>query len=210
MRKLSSVLIALGAALLLGALGLTAFNLRQSNAAGETAARIAGVLREAIPTEAAPSQDGDFYSETQKELQIPDYKLNPEMEMPVTRIGGKDYIGMLSIPALGLELPVISAWDYPSLRVAPCRYTGSAYTDNMVIAAHNYASHFGRLRDLSPGDGVHFTDMDGNVFNYVVADLEILDPYAVSQMTDGGWDLTLFTCTPGGQQRVTLRCDRVK
>lgn len=209
MRKLSSVLIALGAALLFGALGLTVFNLRQSNAAGETAARIAGVLREAIPAESAPSQDGDFYSETQKELRIPDYELNPEMEMPVTRIGGKDYIGMLSIPALGLELPVISAWDYPSLRVAPCRYTGSAYTDDLVIAAHNYASHFGRLRDLSPGDSVRFTDMDGNVFDYVVADLEILDPYAVSQMTDGGWALTLFTCTPGGQQRVTLRCDRV-
>ena len=53
------------------------------------------------------------------------------------------------------------------------------------------------------------TDTDGNVFDYVVSELEILEPYAVSQMTEGDWDLTLFTCTPGGQYRVTLRCNRI-
>lgn len=47
-----------------------------------------------------------------------------------------------------------------------------------------------------------------HVFDYVVSELEILEPYAVSQMTEGDWDLTLFTCTPGGQHRVTLRCNR--
>ena len=129
-------------------------------------------------------------------------------EVPV-RIDNREYIGVLSIPALGRELPVISSWDYPGLRVAPCRYTGSAYTDDLVIAAHNYASHFGRLRELSQGDSVRFTDTDGNVFDYVVSELEILEPYAVSQMTEGDWDLTLFTCTPGGQYRVTLRCNRI-
>jgi len=203
MRKLSSVLVALGAALLLGALGLTVFNLRQSNAAGENAAQTVSALKATIPT------DGDFYAKEQPETETPDYRLNPEMEMPTVRIDDREYIGVLSIPALGLELPVISSWDYPGLRVAPCRYTGSAYTDDLVIAAHNYASHFGRLRELSQGDSVRFTDTDGNVFDYVVSELEILEPYAVSQMTEGDWDLTLFTCTPGGQYRVTLRCNRI-
>ncbi len=203
MRKISSVLIALGAALLFGALGLTVFNLRQSNAAGETAAQTVSALKATIPT------DGDFYAKEQPETETPDYRLNPEMEMPTVRIDDREYIGVLSIPALGRELPVISSWDYPGLRVAPCRYTGSAYTDDLVIAAHNYASHFGRLRELSQGDSIRFTDTDGNVFDYVVSELEILEPYAVSQMTEGDWDLTLFTCTPGGQYRVTLRCNRI-
>ena len=203
MRKLSSVLVALGAALLLGALGLTVFNLRQSNAAGENAAQTVSALKATIPT------DGDFYAKEQPETETPDYRLNPEMEMPTVRIDDREYIGVLSIPALGRELPVISSWDYPGLRVAPCRYTGSAYTDDLVIAAHNYASHFGRLRELSQGDSIRFTDTDGNVFDYVVSELEILEPYAVSQMTESDWDLTLFTCTPGGQYRVTLRCNRI-
>ena len=134
---------------------------------------------------------------------------SPDMEMPVVTVEGRDYIGLLSIPALGLELPVISDWDYPALRVAPCRYAGSAYQNNLVIAAHNYASHFGRLNQLSPGDGVQFRDTEGNLFSYQVADLEILEPYDVEQMTAGGYDLTLFTCTLGGSQRLTLRCSRV-
>lgn len=203
MRRISSVLIALGAALLFGALGLTVFNLGQSNAAGETAAQTVSALKATIPT------DGDFYAKEQPETETPDYRLNPEMEMPTVRLDDREYIGVLSIPALGRELPVISSWDYPGLRVAPCRYTGSAYTDDLVIAAHNYASHFGRLRELSQGDSIRFTDTDGNVFDYVVSELEILEPYAVSQMTEGDWDLTLFTCTPGGQYRVTLRCNRI-
>ena len=160
-------------------------------------------MKATIPT------DGDFYAKEQPETETPDYRLNPEMEMPAVRIDDREYIGVLSIPALGRELPVISSWDYPGLRVAPCRYTGSAYTDDLVIAAHNYASHFGRLRELSQGDSIRFTDTDGNVFDYVVSELEILEPYAVSQMTEGDWDLTLFTCTPGGQYRVTLRCNRI-
>ena len=78
--------------------------------------------------------------------------------------------------------------------------------NNMVIAAHDYYSHFGRLKSMSQGDEVIFTDMDGNVFRYEVAALETLSSTAVEEMTSGDWDLTLFTCTVGGQSRVTVRC----
>jgi sortase A len=36
--------------------------------------------------------------------------------------------------------------------------------------------------------------------------MEILSPFAVEEMTSGDWDMTLFTCTVGGQSRVTVRC----
>lgn len=45
---------------------------------------------------------------------LPDYMLCPDMEMPVKTIEGVDYIGILTIPALELELPVISEWSYPT------------------------------------------------------------------------------------------------
>ena len=138
---------------------------------------------------------------------IPDYQLNPEMQMPEVKVLGDGYIGVLSIPALGLELPVMSEWNYPNLRKAPCRYVGSAYLDNLVICAHNYDRHFGRIKSLAIGDKVVFTDTDGNVFNYHVAEQEILRPYASAEMKTG-WDLTLFTCTIGGRTRVTVRCEK--
>ena len=112
-----------------------------------------------------------------------------------------------SLPAISLELPVIDQWSYESLRLAPCRYSGSAYTHNLVILGHNYAGHFRELKKLQPGDAVTFTDMDGNVFSYEVMALETLAPTAVEEMTEGDWDLTLFTCTVGGTTRLAVRCE---
>ena len=80
----------------------------------------------------------------------PLYELYPNMEMPVLQADGKSYIGVLDIPALGLSLPVMSQWSYPNLKLAPCRYTGSAYSGNLILAGHNYPSHFGGLQAASP------------------------------------------------------------
>ena len=44
------------------------------------------------------------------------------------------------------------------------------------------------------------------MFGYEVIELETLSPFAIEEMTGGNWDLTLFTCTVGGQYRVTVRC----
>ena len=120
------------------------------------------------------------------------------------------YIGVLSIPSLELELPVISQWDYPALKVAPCRYSGSLYQDNLIICAHNYASHFGKLKELQPGDIVLFTDMDEHVVTFQMVERETLNPMDAEGMEAGDWDLTLFTCTIGGQTRVTIRLERVE
>ena len=136
---------------------------------------------------------------------IPDYVLCPDMEMPVETINGIDYIGVLEIPALELELPVISQWSYPDLKTAPCRYSGSAYLNNLIICGHNYTSHFGNLKNLWEGDVATFTDMDGNVFTYKMVERETLHPTDIEGMESGNWDLTLFTCTVGGQSRVTVR-----
>ena len=210
MSKRGKICTGIGLLLLAAALFLTAYNLWSDAKAGEAAdtvlEQLTPELEEAeekakISLPALPS------GESLEEAYIPDYILNPEMEMPVEEVDGQKYIGVLRIPALSLELPVISEWSYPSLQVAPCRYAGSAYLNNMVIAAHNYYSHFGYLKNLSQGDEVTFTDMDGNVFRYEVAELETLSPFAIEEMTGGDWALTLFTCTVGGQSRVTVRCE---
>ncbi len=144
------------------------------------------------------------------EIEIPDYILNPDMDMPETSLDGQEYIGVLEIPSHALRLPVISDWSYPALRISPCRYSGSAYTDDFVISAHNYRSHFGCLKSLPMGAEILFTDMDGNIFSYEVVERTTLNPEDVESMIDSEWDLTLFTCTVGGQYRVTVRCERME
>jgi sortase A len=130
-------------------------------------------------------------------------------EMLTTQVNGYDCIGILSIPVLELELPVLTDWSYAKLQMAPCHYFGSYYEENFVIAAHNYQSHFGRLSALQPGDLILFTDISGTVYCYEVVLLETLPGNATEEMITSGFDLSLYTCTPGGASRVTVRCNAV-
>ena len=129
--------------------------------------------------------------------------------MPAAQVDGYDCIGVLTIPVLNLELPVLADWSYAKLKVAPCHYFGSCYEENFVIAAHNYLSHFGSLSELQPKDLILFTDISGSVYGYEVVLLETLPANATEEMITSGFDLSLYTCTPGGASRVTVRCSAV-
>ena len=148
--------------------------------------------------------------ETEKKEPVPEYKKNPEMEMPTVEVNGQECVGMIEIPALGLKLPIISEWSDAKLKKAPCRYSGSAYLKNMIIAGHNYRTHFSGIKRLNPGDSVVFTDADGNVFSYDVAEIETVGGYDIEKMEAGDWDLTLFTCTNKGKARAAVRCREIE
>lgn len=145
---------------------------------------------------------------------ISDNELNPyekdpfDTEMLTVEIDGYRYIGYLFIPKIDLELPVMAEWDYTRLKLSPCRYYGSAKTDNLVIAAHNYRSQFGYLGNLAQGDVVMFTDMEGKTISYKVTVLELLQPSDTNKVKDTGDDLILYTCNYRGNARITVRCTR--
>lgn len=213
--KNRDILLLGGLLLLAAALCLAAYNVWESQRAAEAAEEAAQRLKalpsaaeEAAPAEKEALSEEALPAEEAPETGVPAYILDPQMEMPTVEVDGNSYIGTLDIPALSLSLPVISRWSYPALRLAPCRYRGSAYLDNLIIAAHNYPKHFGGLSGLQTGDAVLFTDTEGNTFSYAVTELETLDRTAITEMETGDWDLTLFTCTLGGKSRVTVRCDR--
>lgn len=144
-------------------------------------------------------------------LQKLDLQQNATVEtppQPVIVIEGDAFCGKVRIEKLGVELPVYDAWDYNRLKTAPCRYRGSIEAKDMIIAAHNYKSHFGALDTLKLGDEIAFTDAYGVTHLYAVCEIATLDGTAVSDMQSGNWDFTLFTCTKSGQQRVTVRCEK--
>lgn len=192
----------LGAALVIGALSLFMWNRHEAGQAAKNAQKTLQKLVKLLPPETIPPETTAALEEDAEAQEL------EAREMTVTEIDGYGYIGCLSIPALELELPVMSEWSYPQLKMSPCRYTGSVYSQNLVIAAHNYTRHFGRLQNLEAGDAVYFTDMDGRVWEYAVVQAEVLMPAAIEEMTAGEYALTLFTCTYGGRSRVTVRCEQ--
>lgn len=211
MKRLSDFFLFFGCLLLaaaaaLGARGLAA----EHRAAAATQAVLQKLEGSATSTPSSyPADPGANAASTQATVFPPDYMLDPSRDMPAAQIGGSAYVGILDIPSLSISLPIADDWKNGDLDCTPCRYYGSAYTDDLVLLGHNYAAHFGALRELVPGDTVTFTDADGNEFFYSVCDAEVLPPDAVGEMVNGDWDLTLFTCTVGGQNRLAVRCVRV-
>ena len=152
------------------------------------------------------------YSLGNPSIPAPQPVLDPTQEMTTVEVEGHDYIGVLSIPAAGLELPVMAQWSYAGLKVAPGRYSGTTYADDLVICGHNYAKHFSPIKWLAIGSPVYFTDADGLRWNYEVESVETLQPTQIEEMTTAtetdSWNLTLFTCTSGGNARYAVRCVR--
>ena len=220
--KKGTISLILGLLLVVGALGLTGYNLWDDHRAKKTSTEALSVLTPQITSHPIPASGRSVYTHVAvseesagdiqpDEIEYPPYVLDPTRDMPTKEVDGRTYVGVLDIPALGKSFPVQSEWSYPNLKASPCRYAGSVYLDTMVICAHNYAGHFSTIKNLSIGDTVTFTDVDGNVFTYRVLELITLRPNQNKDMISGDdWDLTLFTCTVGGRSRIAVRFERVE
>ncbi len=181
--------------LIISALLLLFYNMNESKEAGEAAEKVLTTVEEAI------KENANKATESETEL---------KSELPTVNIDGYDYVGYIEIPKISIKLPIISDWDYDKLKIAPCRHFGSSRTDNLVIAGHNYTTHFGKLDNLTQGDSVVFTDMDGIVNSYQVEKTETVDPNNVDYILNSGYDLVLYTCTLDGSNRTTVFCNRVE
>ncbi|MBQ3256711.1 MAG: sortase [Oscillospiraceae bacterium] len=192
-KRLSVTMILSGLLCIVSALSLTAYNLVTERSAGAVAKETMVSITETVAKTYAPQP-------------VPLYQIDPNVSMPETDVNGVKYIGYLHIPSLGLELPIITKTTGSLLQVAPCRLSGTAYLEDMVIGAHNYSTHFGNLKKLHYGDSIEFIDMDGNHFAYEVGEIEILQPDQLEYLCSGEYPLSLYTCTIGGRTRLTVRC----
>ena len=195
--------IILGVCCLISSLGLIAYNRWEEEKAQDASKNILQDVQEDIQDNTREEST----SEDSNRDESKDISVDVPKEMLTMPVDGYDCIGVLSIPVLELELPVLTDWSYAKLKIAPCHYFGSYYEKDFVIAAHNYQSHFGRLSELQPKDLILFTDISGTVYCYEVVLLETLPANATEEMITSGFDLSLYTCTPGGASRVTVRCN---
>lgn len=195
--------IIMGVVCLFTSVGFVFFNHWEDKNAQESSQIFLQSAQLAIREQALPSRSP--IKET--EPSVPEVEIaDPNPEMSTIIVNGYDCIGILSIPVLELELPVFTDWSYEKLKIAPCHYYGSYISGDFVIAAHNYMAHFGRLSELQPQDLIIFTDAAGTIHQYEVFLLETLAENATKEMISSGFDLTLYTCTPSGSNRVTVRC----
>ena len=109
MRKVSPglVCIVLGVLLLLAAGGLYAYNRYEDAHAGAEAQTVVADLQQKV---------------VQQKVEIPEPEAESgplDPDLPVVEIDGNEYVGEISIPAIDIDLPVMSEWSYPRLKIAP-------------------------------------------------------------------------------------------
>ena len=89
--------------------------------------------------------------------------------MAVFSLDGTDFAGILEIPRYALELPVCADWG--KISKYPCCLDGSIYDGTLQIGATTQTGQFDFYRQLSAGDAVFFTDMEGNRYGFTITDL---------------------------------------
>ncbi len=208
-----NIFIVSGIVLIAAGCALTAYNVSEDYRASSASADVLSKMdeqRQAMSSKIDEETTGSsevlpdvFESEPDESY------IDPNTPMATVEVDGYLYIGTLVMPPLEIELPVADDWDYTRMNISPCRYSGSYYSNDLVICAHNYSSHFRDIGSLQVGDDVIFIDVLGNEMHYKVGLVETLGATAVEEMTSSDWDLSLFTCNYSGMARVTVRCERV-
>jgi len=210
-KNVSFLFTAAGTAMIVSALGLVLFNVYTSSGAARASEEAVTSFMSSVKIN--DDEEADFYVfgipvlpedySVPADIKIKDFS---EINEPVFEKDGISFLSVLEIPSAGIELPVCSDFSMELMKSYPCRYSGTAAGRNLIIAAHNYDSHFGRIKNLQRGDRIAVTDAEGDRSIYEVAETEVLPGNAVDEMKAGEWDLTLFTCDLSGKSRITVRC----
>lgn len=122
-------------------------------------------------------------------------------------------VGVLNIPSLNIEYPILSETTTELLKVSLNKYWGANPNEvgNMVVVGHNYKDNkfFSNLPKIQIGEIVKITDLTGQTLDYTVYDTYVIDPYdnaCTSQLTDGKTEITLITCYyENGNSHATKR-----
>lgn len=158
-----------------------------------------------------------FNTNNQETKSISNVQENNEPQKEVS-INGYKVIGIIKIPKIGIEYPILNVEAYnPADTKEPMEYGIVKYWGgnvneygNLSIAGHNYynGTMFGKTRKLEIGDTLELTDTDKKTIQYKIYNKFITDPKDVTILENNNKEVrevTLITCTNGNRNRLILK-----
>ncbi len=134
-------------------------------------------------------------------------------EQTVTTYQGFEVIGTIEIPETDLKYPILSKLSSKALNTAVVAvYPADPVMNtvgNVVIQGHNYRNglFFSNNKQLSVGDEIYITDLEGNEVEYTIYNIFEADENDTSfynRDTDGAMEITLSTCTDDNKARLII------
>ena len=137
-----------------------------------------------------------------------------EVNMPEKK-GNYNILGEIEIPKINVKMYILDKTTNDSLNLSVTRFWGNGIHEagNFSIIGHNYKGMFRDLKELEIGDTFTLVDRTGRICTYVIYDIYIVEPDDVSCIEDtllGQREVTLITCTTGGEKRLILKAKEQK
>lgn len=130
---------------------------------------------------------------------------------------GYKIVGIIKIPKIDLEYPILEKTTVESLNVSITKFWGNEINEigNVTLAGHNNFSGvmFGRIKKLVVGDIIELTDTQNVTLQYEVFETKIIDPNDIScilPIEEERREITLITCENGKANRFIVKAKEIK
>ena len=139
-------------------------------------------------------------------------KITDDNSKIVTKYKGYDVVGIIKIPKINIEYPIIDKTNDETMALSITKFWGNNVNDigNYTMAGHNYfdSTMFSNTNKLTVGDTIEMIDLNGNVIEYKVFDKYIIDPNdveCVQSVKENTREITLITCINGRKNRLIVK-----
>lgn len=141
---------------------------------------------------------------------------NEELKQVQVEYEGYNVVGIISIPAIGIEYPILDTTNEKTMKVAITKFWGNDVNElgNFTMAGHNNkdGTMFGKTKRLNIGDKIEMTDLTGKTLEYEIFDQYLIDPNDVScvnSVKKNTREVTLITCANGRSNRLITKAREV-
>lgn len=142
--------------------------------------------------------------------------LNEEKRPIEVEYKGYSVVGVINIPKIEIEYPIIDTTDESAMQVSITKFWGNDVNDigNFTMVGHNYmdGTMFGKTDQLEVGDKIEMTDLYGTTITYQIFDKYVIDPNdveCVKSIKKNTREITLITCTNGRSNRLIIKAREV-
>lgn len=125
--------------------------------------------------------------------------------MSALSLDGTDFIGIIEMPRYSSTLPVCGKWGKNNKY--PCRLGGSIYAGTLQIGSTSQKGQYDFYREITVGDAVYLTDMEGNRYSLEVTDIRYANHADQSTLTRETATLTLFIKNIYGFDYLIVYCN---